>query len=225
MNTLVWSALTIAVYFLARHGFVKTRQPLLHPVLWATLLLIAIVETGGRSYAAYEAGTSWIVQLLGPAVVALAIPIHNRRTLIAANLLPLAIVVTLSVLFSVFSVKLLLSLFAVDPAIVRSLTLKAITAPVALELSRENGGIAAITAIGGMFAAILGAVLGPWVLKMARVTDPAAIGLALGCGSHGVGTARAVELGETQGAFASIGMSCSAIISSILCPLILRHLP
>lgn len=129
------------------------------------------------------------------------------------------------VLFSVFSVKFLLSLFSVDPAIVRSLALKAIAAPVALELSRENGGIAAITAIGGMFAAILGTIRGPWVLKMARITDPAAVGLALGCGSHGVGTARAVELGEIQGAFASIGMSCSAIVSSILCPLILRHLP
>jgi putative effector of murein hydrolase len=107
---------------------------------------------------------------------------------------------------------------------VKSLALKSITAPVALEISKENGGIAAITAIGGMFAAIMGAVAGPWVLKISRVHDPKAIGLALGCGSHGVGTARAVEIGEIHGAFASIGMSCSAIASSILCPLILRHL-
>ena len=221
---ILWSGLTIGLYFGFRRLFVKTGLPILHPVLWTTLALITAIELTGHPYPAYDAETKWIVNLLGPAVVALAIPVYNRRQLILRNLGPLAVIVTVSVLFSVFSVKLLLAAFPLDPGIVRSLSLKAITAPVALEISRENGGITAITAIGGMFAAIMGAVLGPLVLTLSRVTDPKAIGLALGCGSHGVGTARAVELGETHGAFASIGMSCSAIVSSVLCPLILRHL-
>ncbi len=224
MSAILWSGLTIGLYFAFRVLFVKTRQPLLHPVLWATIALIAAIELSGHPYPAYGAETKWIVDLLGPAVVALAIPVYNRRALILRNLGPLAVIVTVSVLFSMASIWLLLAAFPIDPGVTRSLSLKAITAPVALEISRENGGITAITAIGGMFAAIMGAVLGPLVLRLSRVTDPQAIGLALGCGSHGVGTARAVELGETHGAFASIGMSCSAIVSSILCPLILRHL-
>lgn len=224
MNLILWSALTIGIYLGFRRLFTKTGIPLLHPVLWATLCVFTLIEITGHSYAAYETETHWLVWLLGPAVVALAIPVYNRRALILANLVPLSIIIVVSVLFSVFSIKFLLAAFDLEPAIVKSLSLKSITAPVAREISAENGGIDALTAIGAMFAGIMGAVLGPWVLKISRVTDPKAVGLALGCGSHGIGTARAIELGETQGAFASIGMSCSAIASSVICPLILRHL-
>lgn len=224
MSAILWSLLTIAIFFGFRWIFVKTGLPLLHPVLWATLCVFAAIEISGHSYISYEKETRWLVWLLGPAVVALAIPVWHRRALIRANLLPLAIVIIVSVLFSVFTIKLLLAPFALDPAVVKSLTLKSITAPVAREISAENGGVDALTAIGVMFSGIMGATLGPWILKIARITDPKATGLALGCGSHGIGTARAIELGETQGAFASIGMSCSAIASSVLCPLILRYL-
>jgi putative effector of murein hydrolase len=224
MSTVLWSAITIGVFFGMRRVFTITRQPLLHPVLWATLIVMAIIELSGHSYASYKAETDWLVWLLGPAVVALAVPIYHRRRLIFANLIPLAIVILVSILFSVFSIKAMLAFFPLEPGVIRSLALKSITAPVAFGISNENGGIPALTAIGVMFAGIMGAVLGPWVLGLSRVTDPKAVGLALGCGSHGVGTARAVELGETHGAFASIGMSCSAIASSVLCPLILRHL-
>lgn len=224
MSAVFWSLLTIGIYFVFRWIFMKTRVPLLHPVLWATLCVFAAIEISGHSYVSYEAETHWLVWLLGPAVVALAIPVYNRRSLILANLLPLSIVIVMSVLFSVFSIKFILTAFHPDPAIIKSLSLKSITAPVAREISAENGGIDALTAIGAMFAGVMGAVLGPWVLRTSRVTDPKATGLALGCGSHGIGTARAIELGETQGAFASIGMSCSAIASSVICPLILRYL-
>lgn len=224
MNLILWSAATIGSYLIFRRIFVRTGIPLLHPVLWATLCVFAAIEISSHSYADYEQETRWLVWLLGPAVVALAIPVWHRRALIRENLMPLSIVILLSVIFSVFSIKFLLAPFGLDPAAIRSLSLKSVTAPVARELSAENGGIDALTAIGAMFAGVMGAVLGPWILKIARVTDPKATGLALGCGSHGIGTARAIELGETPGAFASIGMSCSAIVSSIVCPLILRHL-
>jgi putative effector of murein hydrolase len=224
MSLVLWSGLTIGTYLGFRWLFRKTGIALLHPVLWATLSVFAAIEITGHSYAAYQSETHWMVWLLGPAVVALALPVYNRRSLILGNLVPLSIIIVASVLFSVFSIKIMLATFHLDPSIVRSLSLKSVTAPVALELSAENGGVNALTAIGAMFAGIMGAVLGPWVLKISRVADPKALGLALGCGSHGIGTARAIELGETQGAFASIGMSCSAIASSIICPLILRYL-
>lgn len=223
MNVVFWSAVTIGSYLLFRWIFVKTGISFLHPVLWSTLCVFGAIEMSGHSYAAYEGETGWLVWLLGPAVVALAIPVYHRRGLIAANAVPLAVVVVLSVLFSVFSIKLALVFSGVEPAVVRSLALKSVTAPVAREISAENGGIDSITAVGAMFAGVMGAVLGPWVLRVAGVRDPKATGLALGCGSHGIGTARAVELGETPGAFASIGMSCSAIVSSVVCPLIFRH--
>lgn len=223
MSYVLWSSLTIAVYFASRWLFLRTRQPLLHPVLWGTIGVIALVELTRHSYAEYQAETSWLVWLLGPAVVALAAPVYKMRGLILGNFLPLLIVVMTAVLFSVFSIKLLLFATPLDPSVVKSLTLKSITAPVAFAISAENGGVPTLTAIGVMFAGILGAVAGPWVLRVARVTDPKAVGLSLGCTSHGVGTARALELGQTYGAFASIGMSCSAMTASILCPLLLKY--
>ncbi|HEY5894051.1 MAG TPA: LrgB family protein [Chthoniobacterales bacterium] len=224
MSLVVWSILTIAIYFAIRWIFLKTRQSLLHPVLWGTVALIALIELTGHSYKDYAAETQWLVWLLGPAVVALAVPVYKMRGLIFSNFVPLAVVVVIAVLFSVVSIDLMLFAFPLDRAVIKSLTLKSITAPVAFELSRENGGIPELTAIGVMFAGIMGAILGPWVLRISKVNDPKAIGLALGTTSHGVGTARALELGETHGAFASIGMSCSAMAASVICPILLKYL-
>lgn len=224
MSAVIWSALTIAIFFGMRWVFQRTKQPLLHPVLWATILVIVLIETSGHDYASYKAETSWLVWLLGPAVVALAVPVYHMRAIIRENLRLLSIVIPSAVIFSMLSVWGMLAAFPIDTQVVKSLSLKAITAPVAFELSRENGGIPTLTAIGVMFASILGAVLGPGVLRLARVTDPKAIGLALGCGSHGVGTARALELGRVHGAFASLGMSCSAMLASVVGPLVLRYL-
>lgn len=223
MSLILWSALTIAIYFAIRWVFLRTRQSLLHPVMWGTVALIALIELTGHSYKAYAAETQWLVWLLGPAVVALAAPVYKMRSLIFANFAPVAIVVVSAVLFSVVSIGLMLFAFPLDRAVIKSLTLKSITAPVAFEISRENGGIPELTAIGVMFAGIMGAILGPWVLKLCKVEDPKAIGLALGTTSHGVGTARALEVGETHGAFASIGMSCSAMAASMICPILLKY--
>jgi putative effector of murein hydrolase len=223
MSLTVWSLLTIAVYFVWRWIFVRTKLSLLHPVLWGTLSVIVLVELTGHPYRAYRAETDWLVWLLGPAVVALAAPVYHMRRLILSNFLPLAVIVVTACVFSVLGIKLMLLAFPVDPAIVKSLALKSITAPVAFEIAKENGGLPELTAVGTMFAGIMGAVLGPWVLSLAKVKDPRAVGLALGCTSHGIGTARALELGETQAAFASIGLSCSAMTASVICPVILRH--
>lgn len=224
MKLVLWSALTIAIYFAIRWVFLRTKQSLLHPVLWGTVALIALIELTGHSYEAYAAETHWLVWLLGPAVVALAVPVYKMRSLILANFAPVAVVVVAAVLFSIVSIGLMLFAFPLDRAVIKSLTLKSITAPVAFEISREVAGIPELTSIGVMFAGIMGAVLGPWILSITGVKDPKAVGMALGTTSHGIGTARALEIGETHGAFASIGMSCSAMTASIICPILLKYL-
>lgn len=202
MNLVLWSFLTIACFFSARWIFLRTRQPLLHPVLWGTAGMVAFIELTGHSYQSYKAETDWVVSLLGPAVVALAVPVYRLRQLIFRHLGLLLVVIITAVFFSTLSVSLLLCAFPLDRAVIKALSLKSITAPVAFEISRETGGLPALTAIGVMFAGIMGAILGPWALRRTGIRDPQAVGLALGCTSHGVGTARALELGETEGAFA-----------------------
>lgn len=224
---LLWSALTIGAFFLCRHIFLTSgKNSLLHPVLWATVAVVLTMELTRHGYEAYRADTEWLKWLLGPCVVALAVPIYHLRSTIWAQAGPLAAVVVTAVLFSMLSVYGLLMAFSVDIGIIKALSLKSITAPVAYRIALDTPDVQAfadITGIGVMFAGIMGAVLGPMVLSWAGVRDSRAVGLALGCTSHGVGTARALELGGTCGAFASMGMSCSAVAAAIVCPLMLRY--
>jgi putative effector of murein hydrolase len=218
----VWSMITLAIFFAWRKWFfLKFKKPWLHPVLWATLSVVVILETSGHSYPDYKGETQWMIWWLGPAVVALAVPIYKLRNLVRENLWPLVLIIIVGVLSSIFSVVALLMFFGLAGPLIQALCLKSITAPVALGIAREIGAPVAIAAFGVMVAGIMGAVAGPPVLYWLRIKDARAQGLALGCGSHGVGTARALELGPVQGAFASVGMSCTAIAASMICPLLL----
>jgi putative effector of murein hydrolase len=218
----VWSILTLAIFFGWRKWvFLRFKKPWLHPVLWATLVMVVFLEVSGHSYPNYKRETQWMIWWLGPAVVALAVPIYKLRNLIRENLWPLVLLVIVGVLSSVFSVVALLIFSGLSGPLIQALCLKSITAPVALGIAREIGAPLAIAAFGVMVAGIMGAVAGPSVLCWLRIKDARAQGLALGCGSHGVGTARALELGPVQGAFASVGMSCTAIAASMICPLLL----
>lgn len=218
MSWPVWSLATIAVFYAARWVYLRTRQPLLHPVLWGSVALVVALELAGRPYAAYWQETQWLVWLLGPGVVALAVPIYRLRGLIAANFRPLLAVVLAGLIFSVASTAGVLVLFGAGRAVWQALALKSITAAVAFAIAREVNALPLLAGVGTMVAALLGATLGPWVLRLAGVRDPRATGLALGCGSHMIGTVRAFELGEEPGTFASVGMALTALSSALICP-------
>jgi putative effector of murein hydrolase len=158
----------------------------------------------------------------------MAVPIWQRRELILSNWRALSLVVALGIGFSALSVLALGPLFGWREA--KSLVPKSVTAPVALGIVKEaslgkapeNQLMESLLAVGIMISALSGAVLGPTVLKWAGVRDRRAVGLALGCGSHGVGTARAFEIDSTTGAFASVGMSLTAICAGLILPWVLR---
>lgn len=213
-----WSLVTIAVFLVARRVYLRTRRPLLHPVLWTTLALLGVVELAGRPYAAYWRDTGWLVWLLGPGVVALAVPVYRLRALILAHARALLAVVLAGLVFSVASTAAVLVLFGAGRAVWQALALKSVTAAVAFAIAREANAQAMLAGVATMVAALLGATLGPWLLARAGVRDPRATGLALGCGSHVLGTVRAFELGETPGTFASVGMALTALSAALICP-------
>ncbi len=220
MNLLLWSSVTIVVYIAARWFFLRTKFPLFHPVLLSTILLIALVEVTGRHYENYGRGTQWIGWILGPGVVAMAAPVYGLRRLIFSRASVLLAVVLSALAFSVASTSGLLALFGASRAIMQSLSLKAVTAAVAMAIARDVHALPVVAGIGAMFSAVMGAAIGPWVLQRVGVRDPRAVGLALGCGSHAVGTARAFELGEEQGTFASVGLSLTALAAALICPVL-----
>ena len=217
---LLWSSLTVAVFIGARWLFNRTKFPLLHPVLVSTLILIAIVEFSGRHYADYAQGTQWIGWILGPGVVAMAVPVYRLRAIIFSRMGVLLTIVLSTMAFSIATTSGLLALFGAGRAIMVSLSVKAVTAAVAMAIARDAHALPVVAGVGAMFAAVLGSAIGPWILSCARVSDPRAVGLALGCGSHAVGTARAFELGEEQGTFASVGLSLTTLAAALICPVL-----
>lgn len=220
MNLLLWSSVTIAVFVAARWLFLRTKFPLLHPVLVSTLTLVALVEICGRHYADYAQGTHWLGWILGPGVVAMAVPVYHSRVLILERAGLLLTVVLSALVFSLVTTAGLLALCGADRLIIQSLSLKAVTSAVAMAIARETHALPVVAGVGAMFAAVLGAAIGPWVLHRARIRDPRAVGLALGCGSHAVGTARAFELGVEQGTFASVGLSLTTLAAALICPVV-----
>jgi len=217
-NLILWSAITILAFAGTRWIFMRTKFPLLHPVLVSTLVLIAVVEFSGRRYTAYAEGVHWIGWILGPGVVAMAVPVYRLRALIFAKAGVLLAVVLSSLAFSIATTSGILALCGASRAIMQSLSLKGVTAAVAMAIAREAHALPIVAGVGAMFAAVLGAAVGPWILHRAKIVDPRAVGLALGCGSHAVGTARAFELGEEHGTFASVGLSLTTLAAALICP-------
>jgi putative effector of murein hydrolase len=228
LTTALWTAVTLAAFFGWRRIFLVLKHPLLHPILWATLVLVLLLTISRHPVAAYRQESAPLVWLLGPAVVAMAVPIWHRRELIILNWRALLLVVALGIGFSTLSMLALGPFLGLREA--KSLVPKSVTAPVALGIIKEaSSGTApekqlseSLLAVGIMISALSGAVLGPVVLNWAGVRDRRAVGLALGCASHGVGTARAFEIDSTAGAFASVGMSLTAICASLVLPWFLR---
>lgn len=221
-----WGGAVLLVFYLYRALYRRVPWPIWHPVLAGTLTLFAWVEASGRAYAAFGEGTSFLSWLLGPAVVALAVPVYRLRHLIASHVRPLLVLVPFALFFGVISMGLTLHLCAVSLEVIRALSLKSVTVPITLEILREMPGgltprLQAIAALGTMFASVMGGSLGPWVLRRVGITDAHALGFTLGATSHGVGTARAYELGPIEGAYASVGMICSGICAALIMPWLL----
>ncbi len=216
-----WSAVTLAIYAGARAAFHRWKFPLLHPSLLGIVCTVAVVELLGRPYAAYRRDTYWIAWMLGPGVVAMAVPVWRLRTLFLARLPLVGSVVLGSLLFGFASMAVLLQLLHEPPDVVAAGTLKSITSPVALELGRQIGVHPNALVAGVLLAGTFGA-FGPTVLRAIGVRDRRARGLALGCGSHGIGVARAMEIDAVCGAFATLGMTGSAMLGAVLLPFLCR---
>ena len=213
-----WSALTVVVYFAARGVFRRFKFPLLHPMFTALLALILVVEAAGPRFEEYRAATGWISWLLGPAVVAMAIPVWRLRTVLLARLPLLAAVVGAGSLFGFGSMALVLRGLGQPREVVAAGTLKNLTSPVAIEIGHQIGARPDALAVAVLLAGASGAVFGPGLLRAIGVRDRRARGLAMGCGSHGVGVARALEIDAVCGAFATLGMTGSAMLGAVLFP-------
>ncbi len=193
---------------------------LLNPVLITVILVVAVLTLTGTRYQTYFEGAQFIHFLLGPATVALAIPLYRQFDKVRQSAAAIAASLLTGSLTAVVSAVGLGLLLRADPVSLIALAPKSATAPVAMGIAEKLGGLPSLTAVLVIATGILGAALGPVLLDRLGIRDAAARGFALGTASHGIGTARALQESEVAGAFSGLAMGLNALATAIILPLI-----
>lgn len=202
----------------------RTGLRLLNPILVTIAVMIMLLMGLGIDYETYSAGGGYIEFWLKPAVVALGVPLYRQLEAIKKQLVPLLIAELAGCIVGVVSVVLIAELFGATREVVLSLAPKAVTTPIAMEISSVVGGIPALTAAVVVTTGIFGSVAGFKINSLGRVRNQMSSGLSIGTASHALGTAAAMEKGERMGSFSSLGLILNGIFTALLAPFILSFM-
>lgn len=220
-SPLLHLTLTLVAFQAASWIYEKAnKNPLLNPVLLSVIAVVSALVATRTSYQDYFEGAQFVHFLLGPATVALAIPLYRQFDKVKASALAILSSILAGSLTAILTALAIGSLLGGANDTLISLAPKSVTAPVAMGISEQLGGLPSLTAVLVILTGIVGAMLGPVVLNIIGVKDWAARGLALGTASHGIATARALQVNEVAGAFAGLAMGLNALATAILLPLI-----
>ncbi len=216
---------TLACYLQATWLFERTGQwALLNPVLVSVLVLAFGLQLSGVPYANYFEGAQFVHFLLGPATVALAFPLYRELRTLGRHAVPIALAMLVGLVTTFGSTLLIAQATGLDDLMRLSIAPKSVTAPVAMGIAERIGGLPSLTAVFAILTGVFGAVIAMPVLRLIRVHDDAARGLAIGLVSHGIGTARAFRISERAGAYAGLAMALTATLSAITLPYLLSAL-
>jgi len=215
---------TIALYAAARLAYARVRLALLNPAIVTIAAVIAILRLTGVSYAEYERGGQVLNFLLGPAIVALGVPLALQLTAVRRQAGPLAAAVGAAAVVGILTATGTALLLGASAAVARSMAPRSVTTPIAMAISAHLGGVPALSAAVVIVTGLLGGVIGPALLKRLGVRSPLAIGFALGAAAHGLGTARAAEEGQVEGAMSGLAMGLNGIATALLAPLLVALL-
>lgn len=221
-HMLFWSAVTIGLYVAAKRIYGRWPRWWLMPLAVAPMLIAAVVLTLHASYDDYIGGTRWLVLLLGPATVAFAVPIYERRALIRQQWPVLLVGMAAGSATAVLSSWALATLVGLDGELRLSLLPRSISTPFAMEVSGDIGGSPELTAIFVVVTGIAGAVVGDLMLARVPIASALARGALFGVGAHGAGTARAQQLGETEGSVAGLVMVLVGLLNVLVATLIVH---
>lgn len=222
---LLWLTVTVAAYaaadlLSARSG----RNPLVNPVVIAVALIGAVLVATGTGYRTYFDGAQFVHFLLGPATVALAVPLYRNIGRVRATLVPMGCALVLGCVTAMVSAVVIAGVLGAPLAILASLAPKSVTTPIAMSLAKAYGGEPSLTAVFVILTGVLGAVVVTPLMNALRIRDFAARGFAAGLAAHGIGTARAFQVDPLAGAFAGIALGLNGAVTALLTPLILPPL-
>lgn len=214
--TLTLLAYQVAVWLYRRSG----NHSLANPVLIAVAILVVLLSVTSTEYDAYFSGAQFVHFLLGPATVALAIPLYTQFRLVKAMLLPVVAGLAAGSLTAILTAVAAARWFDASLPTQLSLAPKSVTTPIAMGIAERIGGIPSLTAALVIVTGILGAVSARTIFDVMKISDPAIRGFALGTASHGIGTARAFQVNEQMGAFAALAMGLNGALTALLLPTI-----
>ncbi len=213
--------LTIIAYIVSKRIASKYPNPFTTPVFLGTAFIILIYVVTDLSYEDYIPTKEMITFFLGPATVALAIPLYKNYKTLITHWLPAFIGVVVGTTTAIFTAIGLSYLFSYGRDMILAMSAKSVTVPIAIEIVNLYDGDPALVAAFVVATGTAGVMLGPWLMDKLRIYDPMARGIAMGTISHGQGTAAAMREGSVQGAMAGVAMGIAAIITSFLAPAIL----
>lgn len=198
----------------------KFRLSIFNPLLIAIILLIIFLMKFNIKYDDYNIGGQVISFFLAPATVSLALPLYKKFSLFKKNAIPIIIGILCGSMSGMICVILLSKLFGFSGKITKSLMPKSITTPIGMALAKQLGGIPSIAVVAIIITGIFGSIIGPVLYKALKINDKVAMGIAMGGSSHAVGTAKALEIGEAEGAMSSLTIAISGIITVIIAPIL-----
>ncbi len=199
----------------------KFPSPFTTPVFFSTPIIITILVLLDIQYEEYTFAKEIMTYLLGPATVALAVPLYKNREIVFKNILPVGLGLTIGSFSSILSGVLLAKVFGLSNILIASISVKSSTTPVAIEISKIIGGDPALTVAFVIITGIAGTMIGPWLMNLTKITNPLSRGLALGTIAHGQGTAEAAQEGELQGAVSGVAMGLGAIFTAFVAPIVI----
>jgi predicted murein hydrolase (TIGR00659 family) len=224
-SPLLWLTATLTAYVVAEAiSAACKRHPLANPVLIAVVLVSGLLLASGTPYPAYFAGAQFVHFLLGPATVALAVPLVRHLPQVRRALVPMLVALAAGSFTAIASAVLLARAFGLDRAAMLALAPKSSTAAIAMGIAEKTGGDPALTAVLVVLTGISGAIIVTPLMNALRLKNYAARGFAAGLASHGIGTARAFQVSPLAGTFAGIALGLNGLLTALLVPVLLRWL-
>ena len=214
--------ITLVAYGLAWRLYLRSNgNPLLNPVVSAVAMLIAFLVLTDTDYEAYFTGGQFVHFLLGPATVALAVPLYQQLPTLKKIWLPVSIAIVCGVTIGALSSVLIARALGASLQTQLSLAPKSVTAPVAMGISEKIGGLPSLTAVLVVVTGVIGAVFGTRLLNLLHIKDDSIRGIAMGVTAHGIGTARAFQVSPQMGAFSGLAMALAAFFTAVFLPWLL----
>ena len=213
---LLFVLLTLAAYVAGRYIYKKSKVALLNTIVVATTLIILFFVAIRVDIKIYAENTAFLKYLLNLSVVSLGFLFYRYYDIIKRKGLVIILATFSGSCLSILSVWGIMHLMGAEKVSIITMLPKSVTTPIAVVLSAENGGMASVTAVMVILGGILGAVMGPWFLKIAKIKSPVAVGIAMGSAAHGIGTAKALEIGAVEGAAGGAAIALMGLFTSII---------